>query len=691
MNARLSAPLALLVTLAAPCAAQLATGVNYNANTPAPPTGALNVHWQNDGGRPTVNASAYVVYPTIQVACPAGGDLSGPVAAAFAALSGTGGGIIDARACTAATTWTAATSVTQANTVILLPCATLTASQTFSVSPGTRNVVIHGCSCQGGSASNGTAGGTVWLYTGSADAFRIGDPTHAVSTPYFMADNLNINTAGAGSSAIALHFYTAQEIRLDNLSINGDGGSGQTGALLDGTGNYAGGTFIGVHTAQFAHAWTMTGHLSGVVVDDYANASTFIKAHVDCPTSGGSPIAGTVGFDVQGGDGNTWAGGDVEGCATVMHFGAAATANTVIGLRSENSNAQYVADSGSSFNSVTMGGTIFTGQLSDSGTHNSFNDAFHHTVNGISGDYYASQVDATVTDHQRLGIGLGNERGRETEVQTDFGNRWLYGFTDAVAGEQLWILQDLLNNVIRLSVGQYNSGSGNTNSQTSLSSAGTGAVVINGAANSGTGGLVVTSGGPSPAAVANVENNGNIDTSGQLNFTASGAQTWQLECDSASVCQLRNANATIPMSPFVAYVNGATELDSQGTAAVVINNHSTSGTGGFTVYEGGANYTVPAFRVDSSGNSTVGLNAVITNHLNQAATADFAGHCSMAGTASCTISFAHSWATVPACGVSAQFALAGRAYYTWATNVVTIHSTSTETGTFAAICAGDPN
>ena len=63
----------------------------------------------------------------------------------------------------------------------------------------------------------------------------------------------------------------------------------------------------------------------------------------------------------------------------------------------------------------------------------------------------------------------------------------------------------------------------------------------------------------------------------------------------------------------------------------------------------------------------------------------------MSGVSSCTISFQHSWTSQPACGVSAGFALAGRVYYTWATNVVTIHSTSNETGTFYAICAGNPN
>ena len=52
----------------------------------------------------------------------------------------------------------------------------------------------------------------------------------------------------------------------------------------------------------------MQGHLSGSVLGDYANASTFIGVHIDCPTSGGSPISGTYGFNVDGGDGNTVTG-----------------------------------------------------------------------------------------------------------------------------------------------------------------------------------------------------------------------------------------------------------------------------------------------------------------------------------------------------------------------------------------------
>ena len=92
-----------------------------------------------------------------------------------------------------------------------------------------------------------------------------------------------------------------------------------------------------------------------------------------------------------------------------------------------------------------------------------------------------------------------------------------------------------------------------------------------------------------------------------------------------------------------------------------------------------------------AGTASGGGNLVVGNHLNQIATADFAGSCAMSGVSSCTISFQHSWSSQPACGISAGFALAGRVYYTWATNVVTIHSTSSETGTFYAICAGNPN
>jgi hypothetical protein len=238
--------------------------------------------------------------------------------------------------------------------------------------------------------------------------------------------------------------------------------------------------------------------------------------HIDCPTSGGNPISGTYGINLQQGDGNTFTGGDVEGCSTALHLGANAQNNTIVGLRNENSTNQVAADAGSSYNSWLSGGTIFTGQLTDNGTRNSFLDTFHRSFNGLNGDWYGSQKDATVINHYRLGISSGNERGLMNEIQTDYGYRWLEGYSDAAAGEQFYQIQDLLNNVNRFSIGQYNYGQSSTNNQTVINAAGTGAVVLNGSNNAGTGGVVIGSGGARESTVATISNAGNAQFNGTL-------------------------------------------------------------------------------------------------------------------------------------------------------------------------------
>src|ERR1035438_7883138 len=171
---------------------------------------------------------------------------------------------------------------------------------------------------------------------------------------------------------------------------------------------------------------------------DWLNASTFVRLHIDCPTSGGNPISGTYGINLQQGDGNTFTGGDVEGCSTALHLGANAQNNTIVGLRNENTNNQVVADAGSSYNNWMSGGTMFTGQLTDNGTRNSFLDTFHRSFNGLNGDWYGSQKDATVTNHYRIGIGVGNERGLLDRYQTDYGYRWTMGLSDATSREQYY-------------------------------------------------------------------------------------------------------------------------------------------------------------------------------------------------------------------------------------------------------------
>ena len=138
------APLFLTAWLGA-AAQSPGTGINLNHATPAAPTGTRNVTFQNDSSTPTRNISAYVTYPTVQVACPGGSDLAAAVNSCLASLPSPTGGICDARACSNNYTWNTATTISGPNEAILLPCGTLTATVTVTVSATVRNSTIHGC------------------------------------------------------------------------------------------------------------------------------------------------------------------------------------------------------------------------------------------------------------------------------------------------------------------------------------------------------------------------------------------------------------------------------------------------------------------------------------------------------------------------------------------------------------------
>ncbi|HXR38861.1 MAG TPA: hypothetical protein VN776_07195, partial [Terracidiphilus sp.] len=102
-------------------------------------------------------------------------------------------------------------------------------------------------------------------------------------------------------------------------------------------------------------------------------------------------------------------------------------------------------------------------------------------------------------------------------------------------------------------------------------------------------------------------NSSNAELGGiQLNSAAATPVTeWYLEEDPSYNLKIHDQGATNPIDVFTAYVNGQTVINSQGTAAVAVNNTSNSGTGGFVVYEGGSNYNTAAFTVTSAGNASV--------------------------------------------------------------------------------------
>ena len=445
-----------------------------------------------------------------------GANFGAKLQACLTTVSAAYGGTCDARNFTGNLSMASNLAISTANTTVMLPCATIATASQISVTAGTRNVALRGCALRGASSASGSQGGTVILYSGTSAAVQVGDPTYAVDTMGFHLDNVVINTTAATSvSAQGFAAYRTQELDLGSLYFLGN--SNQAGMTLDGTGNYTGGTFYDNAFNGFQTAVNAIGHqVSNSAVTDWLNASTFLRLHIDCPTANGSPIAGTYGINLQQGDGNTFTGGDVEGCSTALHLGANAQNNTLVGLRNENSTSQVVADSGSAYNNWITGGTMFTGQLTDNGTRNSFLDTFHRSFNGINGDWYGSQQDATVTNHFRLGIGSGIERGLLNRFQTDYGYRWTLGLSDAIAGEQFYQLLDELNNVYRVSIGQMNNGQSSTNNQTVLNAAGSGAVVLNGSNNSGTGGVIFGSGGPSATMVGTINNAGNAQFTGTL-------------------------------------------------------------------------------------------------------------------------------------------------------------------------------
>lgn len=532
-----------------------------------------------------------------------GGDFGAKLTTCISGLNTTYGGICEGRNMGQSQTISANITISTPNAVINLPCGTITTAYQLIVSPGTRNVSIHGCSYEGGSTASGTQGGTVWVYTGASIGLQVGDMTFQVNTPGFHIDNINFNTASAASGAMAFAFYRTQELSVENVYLNGNNaltltsGSGpQYGIYLNGSGNYSGGNFDNVYINGFGEGLVLDGGADNI--GDYSNASTFKKLHIVCP-SGGTSTQPTYGIDIRAGDGNEFVGGDIESCYTMLHLGSKAIDNTFDGVRNENSTYQIVADSGSGYNQWKSGGTLFIGQLVDDGEHNSFEDAFHRTQNGMNGDWYASQQDATVTNHYRLGIGAGNERGLLDRYQTDYGYRWTVGISDATGGAQSYQIYDEINGIYRLSIGQYTA---------PVAGEVTAVVIQHGGSYSSSTPPTVsfTGGGGTGAAITPVmeqESNGTWTVSGFTGLVPGSGYTSVPTLVFTGSNQITAPTASVEVA-IVGSTNNQTLLNSAGTGSICFNCSANSGTGGIVFSSGGATPTTAA-TIDNAGDEVL--------------------------------------------------------------------------------------
>ncbi len=316
MKRATSATLALILTATTFAAAQTPNSIRYSNTTPAAPTGAANVQWQNDNSSPTTNISAYALYPTLQVACPASGDLGAPINAALAALPAATGGTVDARRCSAATTITTPITFTLPHTALLLPCATLTTAQAITVAATAHNSLIAGCAYSAGSPVSGSSAGSLISYTGSTAALVVGDPTHTNYTNGLILENFGVSLISASAGATAIQLYAVERYKLDSLYISGNNTATQTGIYIDGTGWYSSGLAETVTMQDIGTGYTLTGHLLGGTRTDYVNFSTFIGNQIWCADDSGTPIAGTTGVADTTSYGTTWIGGGTFRCST---------------------------------------------------------------------------------------------------------------------------------------------------------------------------------------------------------------------------------------------------------------------------------------------------------------------------------------------------------------------------------------
>lgn len=117
---------------------------------------------------------------------------------------------------------------------------------------------------------------------------QVGDPTYVGDTQGFHLDDVAINTTGAAAAtAQGVVAYRTQEIDLKSLYLLGN--ANQTGMTLDGTGNYTGGSFYDLQISGFGTAIDAIGHqAANLATTDWMNASTFVRLHIDCPTTNGN-------------------------------------------------------------------------------------------------------------------------------------------------------------------------------------------------------------------------------------------------------------------------------------------------------------------------------------------------------------------------------------------------------------------
>ena len=176
-----------------------------------------------------------------------------------------------------------------------------------------------------------------------------------------------------------------------------------------------------------------------------------------------------------------------------------------------------------------------------------------------------------------------------------------------------------------------------------------------------------------------------------------------LDCASTSACNIDSETPTANAHHIRLYNGAGTDIDSESTGGVTINNSTGGGTGPFTVYGGGATYyNTKLFQVQNNGNGTANylLPSLAAGSGNYCLQADTSGYVTNTGQACGTGSGSGSVTSV-GLSLPAQFSVAnspvtnsGTLTATWISQaghsfLAGLDSSSTGTPTFRAIAADD--
>ncbi len=119
------------------------------------------------GGSMTGPLTSVEIGALYQVDQFSGADFGAKLSACLSGLSQTQGGTCDARNFSGTLSMGSNLTISTANAIVQLPCATISTARQIIVTAGTRNVSLRGCALRGASTASGSQGGTVFLYSGN--------------------------------------------------------------------------------------------------------------------------------------------------------------------------------------------------------------------------------------------------------------------------------------------------------------------------------------------------------------------------------------------------------------------------------------------------------------------------------------------------------------------------------------------